>query len=116
MFIKKIWYFLLIIFISSTAYAENINIERLVNAVWYAEGGSKADYLYGIRSVKYKDADDARRICRNSVKNNIARWHKAGCPKDFFSYMGQRYCPPTAHKNNQFWVKNVRRFYEIQKR
>ena len=65
----------------------------LVNAIFKAEGGAKAQYLYGIRSVKYKDANEARKICFNTVRNNR-----------------KRFANQTKHKLNQYWLKNVKYF------
>ena len=49
---------------------------QLANAIFKAEGGYKARYLYGIVSVKYKDEAEARRICLNTIRNHIKR-HKS---------------------------------------
>ena len=84
--------------------------EEIVNAIFKAEGEYKADYLYGIRSVKYKNEAEARQICFNSVRNSKIRWAKAGKPEDFISFMGKRYCPPKAHSKNSNWVRNVKWF------
>jgi len=92
------------------AKAEEIDKIRLCNAIFKAEGGYKATYLYGIKSVKYKDEKEARRICLNSIRNNIKRWEKAGKPEDFITFMGRRYCPPINPKNSN-WVRNVKYFY-----
>ena len=96
--------------------AETINIEKLADAIFLAEGGYKATYLYGIRSVKYENEEEARRICINSIKNNIKRWEKAGRPEDFITFMSRRYAPIGAKNDpnnlNKNWVKNVRYFYE----
>ena len=81
--------------------------EQIADAIFWAEGGYKATYLYGIRSIPYKDEADARRICLNSIRNARKRWEKAGKPEDFITFMGRRYCPPTAHSLNSNWVKNV---------
>jgi len=85
--------------------------EEIVNAIYKAEGGNKATYLYGIRSIDTKgNKEYARQICLNSVRNGRARWEKAGKPYDLIIYIGLRYCPPTAHKLNSNWVRNVKYF------
>ena len=86
-----------------------VDAARMVSAIYGAEGGARATYAYGIRSVKYSSVEDARRICLRSVQNNLARWHKAGEPGDFVSYMATRYCPLEPDKTR--WVKNVNYFY-----
>ncbi|GAI54128.1 unnamed protein product [marine sediment metagenome] len=93
-------------------FGEEIDYDKMVRAIFQAEGGYKATYLYGIKSVDYKYEHEARQICYNSVRNNHRRWIKAGKPKDFISFMGDRYCPPTIHKLNKNWVKNVTYFYK----
>ena len=98
---------LILINSSIPAWAETFTYDQVVEAIFKSEGGSKAQYLYGIRSIPYKTASEARQICLNSVRNSYKRWINAGKPKDFISYMGDRYCPPTAHSLNKNWVKNV---------
>jgi hypothetical protein len=91
-----------------------VDVERLANAIYRAEGGKKAGYLYGIRSVDYDTPEEARRICINSICNNYKRWYKAGQPGDFISFMGARYCPVGADNDNgsnQYWIRNVKYFY-----
>lgn len=84
--------------------------EQIVNAIYHAEGGAKAQFAYGIRSIPYRTIQDARRICFNSVRNGRARWIKASRPYDLITYIGLRYCPPTVHRLNSNWVSNVK-FY-----
>lgn len=79
---------------------------RLVNAIYYAAGAEKSTYLYGIKSVSYKNKGDARRICFNTVKNTYKRWEKSGKKGDFVDFLAQRYCP----ENPKQWAKNVRYF------
>ena len=103
--------------------AQVIDVDRLVDkCIYRAEGGAKADYLYGIRSIPYSSPEEARRICRNTVVKNIARWQKAGCPKPFIDFLGDRYCPLKEKKvagivvcrdteGHDRWIKNVTKFY-----
>jgi hypothetical protein len=66
--------------------------------------------------VKVKDEADARRICINSIRNNIKRWEKAGKPDTFANFMADRWCPvasdPIGNKN---WKKNVTAIYNQSK-
>ena len=109
---KILYILLLLCSISSVCYGQGYSDIDIVNAIYKAEGGNKATYLYGIRSVKYKDEAEARQICLNSVRNARKRWTKAGKPMDFITFMGLRYCPPKAHKLNSNWVRNVKYFLE----
>lgn len=86
------------------------NDTDLVRAIWLTEGGSKAKYAYGIESVKYSSKAEARQVCYRTIKNNRARWGRAGCPGDFLSYLSKVYCP----HNHKVWLKNVKYFLGIE--
>jgi hypothetical protein len=85
--------------------------EKMADAIYKAEGGSKTKWPYGVKSVKAKNAAEARRITINSVKNNWRRWEQAGKPGEFAPFMAARWCPaaadPTGNKN---WTRNVTKF------
>jgi len=86
---------------------------QIVNAIYKAEGGAKATYAYGIRSVKYNTVDEARRICFNTVRNNRKRFAKQSKYTDFIDFLASRYCPVGCVNDrgtNKYWVKNVRYF------
>ena len=101
---------LLLLMFPGFAYAGDYTDTQIVEAIYKAEGGNKATWLYGIRSVSYDTPQEARRICFNSVRNNRKRWIKAGKPESFIVFMGRRYCPPKAHAKNSNWVRNVTYF------
>jgi hypothetical protein len=89
--------------------------EQIVNAIYRAEGGEKAKYPYGIRSIKCESKEECKRICANTVRNNRKRFARnAGGSKDFISFLGKRYCPIGASNDpqglNKNWEKNVRYF------
>ena len=92
----------------------NFSNEEIIQAIFKAEGGYKATYLYGIRSIDTKgNKEYARQICLNSVRNGRARWIKAGRPLDLIVYISLRYCPIGANNDNgtnKFWVKNIKYF------
>ena len=93
----------------------HIDQERLADAIFKAEGEYKAKYLYGIVSVKYKDEANARRICLNTIRNNIVRFEKQDKYTDYIEFLASRYCPVNCDNDNgtnQFWAKNVRYYYE----
>ncbi len=88
---------------------DNFSNEQIVEAIGKAENSIK--YPYGIKSIDTKgNKEYARKICLNSVRNGRIRWEKAGQPYDLIIYIGLRYCPPTAHKLNSNWVRNVKFF------
>lgn len=90
--------------------------EQIVNAIFKAEGGLKAKYLYGIRSVPYKNIEEARKICFNTVRNNRKRYSEYGYKQyaSFIDFLASRYCPINASNDpkglNKNWIKNVRYF------
>ena len=97
-----------------TAFAqEEYTNEQIVNAIYKAE--NSITYPYGIKSLKYENRTDrslsqhdwARWICTNTVRNHRKRHAKHDCGKTFIECLGDRYCPPKAHKLNSNWVKNV---------
>jgi len=92
-----------------------INAERLVDAIYRAEGGDKSHHPYGILSVKVRNKAEARRVCLNTVRNNYRRWKKAGAKGDFICYLGNVYAPPNVSNDpsglNRHWVKNVSFYY-----
>ena len=103
-------------FTASVASAQTINIERMADAIYKAEGGKKARVPYGVLSVKVKDEADARRITINSIRNNIKRWDKAGKHDTFINFMANRWCPVASDPiGNRNWKKNVTAIYNQQK-
>lgn len=86
---------------------------EIVDAIYLAEGGAKAQYAYGIRSVPYNSIEEARRICLNTVRNNRKRFSKQTKYKDYLSFLSSRYCPIGCGNDigtNKYWLKNVRYF------
>lgn len=108
---------------STRAYAEEVidgySISQYVKAIYKAEGGKRAKYAYGIRSVPYKDVSEAKRICYNTVRNNIKRYKAYGYRKHprFIQFLGSRYCPTkganltgSEKRLNIYWQGNVMKF------
>lgn len=85
--------------------------ERMADAIYKAEGGSKARSPYGVLSIPVRDELHARQITLNSIRNNWKRWEKAGKPGNFVDFMANRWCPPSADPiGNRNWKKNVKYF------
>lgn len=98
--------------VCGVAFGEEFIPDEIADAIFMAEGGYGADYLYGIRSIPYEDEAEARQICINSIRNNYKRWDKQG---DFLEFMSRRYCPIGADNDtgtNKYWVKNVKYFLQ----
>ena len=82
----------------------------MVDAIWRVEGGAKTKHPYGIKSIDTRgDADAARRICTNTVRNNWRRWESAGKPGAFLDFLADRYCPPSVDAKGNFnWKRNIK--------
>lgn len=111
------------IFIVTPAYG--FTDSEIVEAIFHAEGGNKAQYPYGIRSVPCETKEKCKKICENTVKNNRVRYSKSKHKKewqgkDFVAFLASRYAPEKAENDpqckNKFWEKNVRFFLEKDKR
>ena len=95
-------------------WCEEYSDTAIVNAIYRIEGGAKAQYAYGIRSVRYSDISEARRICFNTVRNNRKRFAKQTKYADFLAFLQSRYCPTAGRlskaeqKLNGHWLKNLR--------
>jgi hypothetical protein len=92
--------------------AEEINVEKLATAIYYAEGGAKTSHPYGILA-KYKTTTP-RQACVNTIRHAL-RDFQGG---DFIAFLGSRYCPVGAKNDptglNKNWVKNVKALYRRQ--
>ncbi|MBM4137500.1 MAG: hypothetical protein FJ241_11825 [Nitrospira sp.] len=113
----RIWILLIIMMsILTTCFA--YTDDQIADAIFLAEGGYKAKYLYGIVSVKYKDEAEARKICLNTIRNNRKRYDDYGHKQypTYLEFLQSRYCPIGASNDpknlNKNWLKNVRYFLE----
>jgi hypothetical protein len=95
------------------------DFNKLVDAIYRAEGGKAAKKPFGILSVKCDDYSDCRQIALNTVRNNWRRWenktHGANRHANYFNFLASRYCPVGAANDpqglNRNWLNNVRYFY-----
>jgi len=117
---KIMWFIAFIIMVLTyNCFGDEIDDIKLCNAIFKAEGGYKATYLYGIRSIKYKDEAEARQICLNTIRNNRKRYAKYGHKKydTYLEFLASRYCPVGAINDptglNKHWLKNVKFFLRI---
>ena len=104
---------------ASPVLAEVYMDDEIADAIFKAEGGEKAEFLYGIRSVSYKDEADARRICLNTIRDNRKRYTEYGHKEypTFLEFLASRYAPTRGKgvseyekKVNKNWIHNVRFF------
>ena len=114
--INRCFIYIIICFLYvNTAFAISspINIEKLADAIYLAEGGAKTRHPYGILA-HYKHTTP-RQACINTIKSNIKRWESSGSKEDFIVFMSKTYCPIGALNDpmglNKNWVKNVKYYY-----
>ncbi|NBQ67422.1 MAG: hypothetical protein EBU46_00780 [Nitrosomonadaceae bacterium] len=91
-------------------------VSRVVDAIYWAEGGAKTKHPYGITTVKVKNATEARERCIFLVSSCFDRWDTNGRKGLFLEALQKTYCPTTGwlsyneRRLNGYWLKNVR-FY-----
>jgi hypothetical protein len=84
------------------------HIEHVADAIYRVEGGSKARVPYGILSVKVSGEVEARRVCKNTIRNNHIRWKAAGHKECYLDFLADKYCPPSVDKQGNInWKKNI---------
>jgi hypothetical protein len=85
-------------------------VERIVDAIYIAEGGARASVPYGILSVHVSSEAEARRVCRRTVVNTYDRWLNAGRPGQWIDFLGDRYCPASVSTTgNRNWKRNMKK-------
>lgn len=94
------------------ALGSTIDLDAYADAIFKAEGGYKATYLYGIRSIKYKDETEARQICKNTVFNTLVKYRSTRCKpgEADIDCLARRYCPINSDTDNgtcKYWKDNV---------
>src|SRR3990167_248340 len=94
-------------------------LDQWADAIYKAECGTgpkpTCTYLYGIRSVKYKDEAEARRICINTVRKTLFKYRSTRCKpgQSDIDCLSNRYCPIGSDTDNgtcKYWKKNVLSF------
>src|SRR3990167_57192 len=106
---------LLCLLMASNCYAEvpADYANRLADAIYKAEGGTKTRHPYGIL-VKYKHTTP-RQACLNTIRSNWNKWEKDGKRGDYIEALGRVYCPIGASNDptglNKHWVSNVRYWF-----
>jgi len=103
----------------------NLNVEQMIIlfAIRKAENGGK-NHEFGIEHPRCeiemdKRPDETMDIqagwCAATIKKNYKRWKDAGCPDDFITFLGGRYCPilseiddPRGLSKN--WITNVKKW------
>jgi hypothetical protein len=95
----------------------NPYINKVVDSIYKAEGGSKTRHPYGILSIKVKSSDEARKRCYEVVNWRYQMWLSSSRKESFIKYLSKSYCPPGALNDplglNHNWVRNVNHFMEV---
>ena len=91
--------------------SDQLDMNRLADAVYRSEGGSKASVPYGLIYSGW--CKDEPGWCGYYAKE-VMRVHLTRCRdgEDATQCIGRQYCPPTTHRLNINWVRNVRFYYE----
>jgi len=90
--------------------------EQIADAIYKAEGGSKAKKPYGILSIPCDGEESCRVICINTIRNNRKRYKDYGHKKydTYLKFLASRYAPIGAENDptnlNENWLKNVKYF------
>lgn len=103
---------LLLMLICTKVRAEEIDLDKWADAIFIAEGGYSATYLYGIRSIPYDSEAQARQYCKNTVYNTLIKYRDTRCKpgEDDATCLAKRYCPVDSDTDNgtcKYWKKNV---------
>jgi hypothetical protein len=88
-------------------FAEDFTNDQIANAIYKAEGGTKASHPYGILT-HYKHTT-SRQACLNTIIH-AKKDFKGG---DFIEFLGSRYCPigcDNDNGTNKYWIRNVKYF------
>lgn len=84
-------------------FAEDFTCEEIADAIYIAEGKELARQPYGIETYECEGAE-CRRICINTIRNQVKRHNKHDCGFTYAECLSRRYCPP----NHKVWLKNVK--------
>lgn len=110
---------LVFIGISPKAHSQEFSNAAYVQAIYLAEGGSNAQYPFGIRSASCSSFQACEKICTTTVRRNKRRFKEFGYKRysRFIQFLGSRFCPTTGRnlsqseqRLNKNWIKNVEYF------
>jgi hypothetical protein len=100
--------FIILLLVAGIAKAEVFySDQKICNAIWYVEGGEKANQEYGI-NPKYVKCENHLE-CQNMCIKTVAKWRRVynlrehTHYKDFLTFLSYKYCPP----NHVIWLKNL---------
>ena len=95
---------------------DNLDINKLADAIYRAEGGSKTRHPYGI--LAHYQHTTPRQACINTIVHQHAIWlqsHRGEPVNSFVAWLANVYAPLNCsndpHNLNANWYKNVTHFY-----
>jgi len=97
-------------------YGENLDENKLCEAIYRSEGGDRTNYPYGIKSVSCETKDECRIKCIESVRNQFKLFTRHGGKgvKNFIREFARRYDSGDSRAGQAIWIKNVTRIYYKQ--
>ena len=97
-------------------YGENLDENKLCEAIYRSEGGDRTNYPYGIKSVSCETKDECRIKCIESVRNQFKLFTRHGGKgiKNFIREFARRYDSGDSRAGQAVWIKNVTRIYYKQ--
>jgi hypothetical protein len=99
---------------SSSAWASDVNVNRLADAIYKAEASKS--HPYGV--LTHYKRTSPRQACINTIKHRLKHWKAEGSKGDFIDYLQKSYAPIGAENDpsnlNSNWANNVKRFYHEQ--
>ena len=93
------------------AVAAAIDVDKLADAIYSAEGGPKASHAYGV--LQHYKVTTPRQACINTINSAIKRFAQQSKETDFVHFLSLTYCPigcDNDNGTNQYWKQNVKYF------
>lgn len=82
------------------------DVDLFAAVIYRVEGGAGSSFPFGVKCHKHT-YEEARQICKLTIRKNFQRWLHAGKPGHYYSFLADRYCPPTVDPlGNARWKKN----------
>jgi hypothetical protein len=95
-------------FLNSGASMPQPDIDKIADAIYTVEGGDGTKYPYGIKSVPFRNKEEARQICERTIANTYRDWAEQNKEKYYLYFLADKYCPPSDDpKGNKAWRNNI---------
>jgi hypothetical protein len=91
-------------FLIDVSEGQEYNPHEICEIIYIIEGKEKARQPYGIETIECSSREKCKRICHNTVINNLKRFQNQTEENDFLTFLARRYCPP----NWKIWLKNLK--------